>query len=141
MRSLLRAAANEWGWLKAAPIIKTKKPISKRIRWLTREEANQLIDCMPESIKPVVIFALSTDLNRSNILDLEWTQVEMQRKVAWINPENAKAGKAIGVALNDTTCKVREGANREAFSLGVCSHKAQASQRWDAGTGRKENVQ
>lgn len=109
MRSLLRAAANEWGWIKAAPVIKTKKPISKRIRWLTREEANRLIECMPETIKPVVIFALSTGLRRSNILDLEWTQVDMQRKVAWINPENAKAGKAIGVALNDTACKVLKG--------------------------------
>ncbi len=109
MRSLLRAAANDWGWMKTAPVIKTNKPVSKRIRWLTREEANRLIDCMPESIKPVVIFALSTGLRRSNILDLEWNQVDMQRKVAWINPENAKAGKAIGVALNDTACKVLKG--------------------------------
>ncbi|CAH5607543.1 Tyrosine recombinase XerD [Enterobacter cloacae] len=61
---------------------------------------------MPESIKPVVIFALATGLRRSNIIDLEWQQVDMQRKVAWVNPENAKAGKAIGVALNDTACKV-----------------------------------
>lgn len=61
---------------------------------------------MPESIKPVVIFALATGLRRSNILDLEWQQVDMQRKVAWVNPENAKAGKAIGVALNDTACRV-----------------------------------
>lgn len=33
----------------------------------------------------------------------------MQRKVAWINTENAKAGKAIGVALNDTVCRVLKG--------------------------------
>lgn len=82
------------------------KPISKRIRWLTREEAERLIECMPESIKPVVIFALATGLRRSNIIGLEWQQVDMQRKVAWVNPENAKAGKAIGVALNDTACRV-----------------------------------
>lgn len=30
----------------------------------------------------------------------------MQRKVAWINPENTKGGKAIRVALNDTACCV-----------------------------------
>lgn len=106
MRGLLRAVANEWGWIKTAPVIKTKKPVSKRIRWLTRDEAERLIECMPESIKPVVIFALATGLRRSNILDLEWQQVDMQRKVAWVNPENAKAGKAIGVALNDTACRV-----------------------------------
>ncbi|WP_391575234.1 tyrosine-type recombinase/integrase [Serratia ficaria] len=109
MRSLLRAAANEWGWIKNAPVIKTKKPVSKRIRWLTREEANRLIECCSESIRPIVTFALVTGLRRSNIIDLEWNQVDMQRKVAWINPENAKAGKAIGVALNDTACKVLRG--------------------------------
>lgn len=106
MRSLLRAAANEWGWMKTATVIKTKKSISKRIRWLTREEANRLIDCAPDSIRPVIVFALSTGLRRSNIIDLEWQQINMQRKVAWINPENAKAGKAIGVALNDTACRI-----------------------------------
>ncbi|MDE9467578.1 tyrosine-type recombinase/integrase [Xenorhabdus bovienii] len=105
-RSLLRAAANEWNWIKSAPIIKTKKPISKRIRWLTKDEAARLIECMPESMKPIVIFALATGLRRSNIIDLEWQQVDMQRKAAWINPENAKAGKAIGIALNDTACRV-----------------------------------
>lgn len=68
---------NEWGWIKTAPVIKTKKLVSKRIRWLTREEANRLIDCMPDTIRPVVVFALSTGLRRSNILDLEWTQVDM----------------------------------------------------------------
>ncbi|WP_338570554.1 site-specific integrase [Erwinia billingiae] len=106
IRSMLRIAADEWKWLRQAPVIKARKPVSKRIRWLTRNEARVLIDCMPESIKPIVIFALSTGLRRSNIIDLEWSQVDMQRKVAWIHPENAKAGKAIGVALNDTACKV-----------------------------------
>lgn len=106
MRSLLKTAADDWGWIKSAPAIKTRKPVSKRIRWLTKDEAERLIECMPESIKPVVIFALATGLRRSNIVDLEWQQVDMQRKVAWVNPENAKAGKAIGVALNDTACRV-----------------------------------
>uniref|UniRef100_A0A3B0M8P5 Tyrosine recombinase XerC n=1 Tax=Arsenophonus endosymbiont of Trialeurodes vaporariorum TaxID=235567 RepID=A0A3B0M8P5_9GAMM len=106
MRSLLRATANNWGWMKSASIIKVKKPASQRIRWLTREEANRLVKCMPESIKPIVIFAVSNGLRRSNILDLEWSQIDMQRKVAWIHPENAKAGKAIEIALNDTACKV-----------------------------------
>ncbi len=106
IRSLFRIAADEWKWLRQAPVIKTRKPVSKRIRWLTREEATTLVNCMPEGFRPIVIFALVTGLRRSNILDLEWSQIDLQRKVAWIHPENAKAGKAIGVALNDTACKV-----------------------------------
>lgn len=30
----------------------------------------------------------------------------MQRRVAWVNPEDSKSNRAIGVALNDTSCKV-----------------------------------
>lgn len=106
MRALLRAAEKEWGWIKHALAIKAKKQSNKRIRWLTREEATRLIECMPESMKGIVTFALATGLRRSNIIDLEWNQVDLVRKVAWINPENAKAGKAIGVALNDSACRV-----------------------------------
>ncbi|WP_227983189.1 site-specific integrase [Dickeya poaceiphila] len=109
MRALLRIAANEWGWLNSVPVVKARQPRNKRIRWLTHDEARQLIDCLPDHLKSVVTFALATGLRRSNILDLEWSQVDMQRKMAWIHPENAKGGKAIGVALNDTACGVLRG--------------------------------
>ena len=106
IRALLRCAANEWRWIAKAPNIKCPVPKNKRIRWLTREEAQSLIREMPAHFKPVVVFALATGLRRSNITDLEWSQIDMQRKVAWIHPEDAKAGRAIGVALNDSACKV-----------------------------------
>lgn len=64
---------------------------------------------MPDHFKPVVLFALATGLRRSNILDLEWSQIDIQKKIAWIHPEDAKGGRAIGVALNDTACSVLRG--------------------------------
>ncbi len=70
IRSLLRAAADEWRWLKQAPPIKAKKPQNKRIRWLTKDEATTLINCMPDQFRPIVIFALATGLRRSNIRPL-----------------------------------------------------------------------
>ncbi|MCG8709211.1 site-specific integrase [Brenneria sp. 4F2] len=106
MRSLLRIAATEWGWLNSVPVVKARQPRNKRIRWLTQDEARRIIDELPDYLKPVVIFALATGLRRANILDLEWSQVDMQRKMAWIHPEEAKSGKAIGVALNETACNV-----------------------------------
>lgn len=106
MRGLFRIAEKDWLWIKDAPVIKVRKPGNKRIRWLTKDEAARLIECVSDDLKPVVTFALATGLRRSNIINLEWQQVDMQRKIAWVNPEDAKAGKAIGVALNDTACKV-----------------------------------
>ncbi len=106
MRSLLRIAANEWGWLDSVPIVKAKQPRNRRIRWLNHDEARNLVEALPEHLKPIVIFALATGLRRGNILSLEWSQLDITRKMAWIHPEDAKGGRAIGVALNDTACQV-----------------------------------
>ncbi|HHB1475236.1 TPA: integrase [Yersinia enterocolitica] len=106
MKALLRAAERDWKWIEKAPEIKVPQVRNKRVRWLTPKEAQRLVDECPEPLKSTVIFALATGLRRSNIIDLEWQQIDMQRKVAWINPEDSKSGKAIGVALNNTACKV-----------------------------------
>lgn len=106
LRSLFRAAVNDWKWIGKSPTIKVRQKKEIRVRWLTKEEATTLIQCMPDVMKPVVMFALATGLRRSNILNLEWTQIDLQRKVAWIHPEDTKGGKAIGVALNETGCRV-----------------------------------
>ncbi|EML0364164.1 site-specific integrase [Providencia rettgeri] len=106
IRSLLRIAANEWGWLKSAPYIKAIPSRQVRIKWLTREQATALIDNAVDYLKPVITFALATGLRRGNILSLEWSQVDLVRKVAWINPEQSKNYRAIGVSLNDTACQI-----------------------------------
>lgn len=45
-------------------------------------------------------------LRRLYIISLEWQQIDMQRKVAWIHPMQSKSNQAISVALNDTACRV-----------------------------------
>jgi integrase len=51
-------------------------------------------------------FALSTGLRQANVTGLEWSQLDMQRRVAWIHPDQAKARKAIPVPLNDEAVHV-----------------------------------
>lgn len=81
------------------------------MRWngtrdLQKNQAKRLIDESPEPLKSVVKFALVTVLRKSNIINLEWQQIDMQRQVARVNPEDSKSNRAIGVALNDTASKV-----------------------------------
>ncbi|EAA8742654.1 site-specific integrase [Salmonella enterica subsp. enterica] len=106
MKAILRAAERDWKWLEKAPVIKVPSVRNKRVRWLERDEAKRLIEECPEPLKSVVKFALATGLRRSNIINMEWQQIDMQRRVAWVNPEDSKSNRAIGVALNDTACKV-----------------------------------
>lgn len=51
-------------------------------------------------------FALETGLRRSNVTGLQWSQVDIVRRVAWIHPDQAKAKTAITVPLSDTAIAV-----------------------------------
>lgn len=101
MKALMRAAEREWKWIEKSPVIKVPQERNKRVRWLEPAEAKRLIDECPEPLKSTVEFALATGLRRSNIVELKWQQIDLQRKVAWIYPEESKSGRAIGVALNE----------------------------------------
>lgn len=48
----------------------------------------------------MVRFSLETGLRRSNVTGLQWSQVDLVRRTAWIHPDQAKARKAIAVPLS-----------------------------------------
>ena len=100
IRNILRRAV-EWDWIDSVPAVREYSEPEKRIRWLTRDEVARLIRILPDHTKDVVLFALSTGLRMSNILGLEWSQIDLGRRVAWIHPDQAKAKKAIGVPLSE----------------------------------------
>ncbi len=78
MKAILRAAERDWKWLEKAPVIKVPSVRNKRVRWLEADEAKRLIDECPDPLKSVVKFALATSLRRSNIINMEWQQINMQ---------------------------------------------------------------
>ena len=98
---ILNKAVKEWQWLDTKPHIRKFKEPNIRIRWLTQDEAARLLTKLPPHLGAMARFTLATGLRESNILQLEWQQIDMQRRVAWIHPDQAKAAKAIGVPLND----------------------------------------
>jgi len=57
--------------------------------------------CFQNGCEKLARFALATGLRQANVLGLEWTQVDLVRRVAWIHPDQAKARRAIGVPLNE----------------------------------------
>ena len=58
-------------------------------------EADALLRALPEHLADMVKFSLHTGLRQRNVTEIEWSQIDMPRKVAWINPDQAKARKAI----------------------------------------------
>lgn len=99
IRSILRAAV-AWEWLDRAPVISMRVEKSERMRWLTRDEADRLIAALPDHLKAPARFTLATGLREQNVLRLEWSQVDLDRRVAWVHADQAKGGASFAVPLN-----------------------------------------
>ncbi len=100
IRAVLRRAAYDWDWIGKAPRVRMLPEPKRRIRWLTREEADRLVAALPAHLAAMARFSLETGLRRSNVTGLQWSQVDLLRRLAWIHPDQAKARKAIAVPLN-----------------------------------------
>ena len=100
VRGLLRKACNEWEWIDRVPAVRMLPEPKKRVRWITRNEADRLINVLPSHLADIVRFSLETGLRRSNVTGLQWSQVDLVRRMAWIHPDQAKARKAIPVPLS-----------------------------------------
>jgi hypothetical protein len=101
VRRVLNLAHQEWGWLDRVPRIRMLKEPKRRIRFLTREDADRLHEALPEHLRPVVQCALATGCRMSEILHLEWTRVDFDRRVAWLDPGTTKNGEGRGITLNN----------------------------------------
>lgn len=106
IRSILRRAKDEWEWLDTIPKVRLYREPKRRICFLTREQARRLLVELPAHLKAMAQFSLATGLRQRNVSYLQWDQVDLSRGVAWIHPDQAKAGRAIGVPLNEDALAV-----------------------------------
>lgn len=101
IRGILNTARREWDWIDSVPAIRLLPEPQQRIRWLTQDEADRLIAELPPHVAAMARFTLATGLRESNVIMLEWAQVDLQQHRAWIHADQAKGGhRAIAVPLN-----------------------------------------
>lgn len=106
VRSILNKAMKEWKWIDSTPHIRRFQEGKARLRWLTPDEAARLLEELPPHTQAMARFTLATGLRESNVTHLEWSQIDMQRRIAWIHADQAKSGKTIRVPLNDDAIAV-----------------------------------
>ncbi|PIT60351.1 hypothetical protein BHC57_04345 [Snodgrassella alvi] len=82
-----------------------EKP-KRRERWLTADEKNRLFKELPEHLIPIAAFALATGLRKANVAGLQWSQVDIGRRTAWIYVDQTKSSRAIGVPLNEDAMSI-----------------------------------
>ena len=100
VRAILRRAVDEWDWLDKAPRIKLFKESEGRVRFITPDEVQALMRELPVHQQDMVLFALQTGLRQSNVVRLEWSQVNLEQGHMWVNAAQSKNRKPISVPLN-----------------------------------------
>ena len=65
-RAALNKARDEWEWIDRVPKIKALKGAKSRIRWISREDADILINHLPKHLGAMAEFSLQTVLTASD---------------------------------------------------------------------------
>ncbi len=81
-----------------------------RTRFLSRPEWSRLYAALPGHMKPLCAFALATGLRQENVLRLEWSAVDLPRRLAWVAAESAKGRRPISIPLSDDAVQILTGA-------------------------------
>jgi len=95
----------EWGMaseetLKCVRKVKLLEENNKRLRFLTVEECQTLIDYCTPHLKPIVTVALHTGMRRGEILGLRWDQVDLRHHFILLNM--TKNGDRREIPINTT---------------------------------------
>lgn len=78
----LRRCERDWEWVDKSPAVRLLKEPTKRIRYLTRDEADRLLAELPAHLADMAGMALATGLRAANITGMRWEQVDLE-KGAW----------------------------------------------------------
>ena len=106
VRSILIRARDEWEWIEKAPKIRLFKETNNRERSLTVEQAKTLLNELPQHQQETVLFALATGLRQSNVVNMEWSQINLELRHAWVKATQSKNGKPIAIPLNEIALEV-----------------------------------
>jgi integrase len=86
--------------LKRIRRVKPLKDDSKRLRYLSKEECQELIKHCTGNIKAIVITALNTGMRKGEILGLKWNQIDFRH--GFILLDKTKNGERREIPINQT---------------------------------------
>jgi len=96
--------------LKRIRKVKLLRDDGKRLRYLSREECQALINNCDPHLKPIVITALNTGMRKGEILSLEWDNVDLRH--GFILLDVTKNGERREIPINDTLKATLQGITR-----------------------------
>ena len=109
--------AVEWDMVEAETLKKIRKvkllrDDSKRLRYLSKEEAQTLVNTCNGNTKAIVITALNTGMRKGEILKLRWDNVDLKHGFILLEQGMTKNGQRREIPINDTVRGILQGLTR-----------------------------
>ncbi len=96
--------------LKRIRKVKLLQDDSKRLRYLSKEECQSLVNICDSHLRPIVVTALNTGMRRGEIFNLRWENVDL--KHGFILLDKTKNGERREIPINDTLKATFQGVTR-----------------------------
>ncbi len=101
--SILKSAtrkALEWGMISDDPLagFKLARVSNARVRYLEDDEFDRLMNVAHPELAPIILMARHTGMRQGEILNLEWSDVDLRR--GWIRIRHSKNGEGRFVPLS-----------------------------------------
>ncbi len=75
---------------------------NRRLRYLSPEECQKLVDSCDKHLKPIVITALNTGMRKGEILGLKWDNVDLKVGLILLNQDQTKNSERKELPINQT---------------------------------------
>jgi integrase len=105
---VLNCCHGPWEIQMDMPYIRKLEEPTKRVRFLTKTQFDTLIEELPPHQQATALFGATTGLRESNVTGLQWDQVDLERKHAWVEAVRSKNDTPIAVPLSTSALKVLE---------------------------------
>ena len=100
----------EEGTLKRVRKVKMLEENNKRLRFLSKEECQELINLCDNHLKTIVVTAMNTGMRKGEILSLKWDNVDL--KHGFILLDMTKNGERREIPINNTLRSTIQGITR-----------------------------
>lgn len=112
MSHAFNIAIREWELIESNPVSRVKKERVRNIieRWLSVDEEKRLLLASPRWLQEIIIFAINTGLRRGEILNLNLSQVDFNRRTLIISEQ--KNGEIDTLPLNQKAMGILEDRRR-----------------------------
>ncbi len=118
--SMMFRLAVQWGYAKENPakgVSKLRVPLTNPPRFLSEEECKKVLDASNEWLYPIIYTFLNTGMRKSELENLEWSDVDLKRRKVKVSvkddwtPKTNEREIPINDGLYDVLSKQKERAN------------------------------